>query len=630
MDKYDINLKIEQIKKMYDKKDFYTAAEIADYIDVKKIKNNSLINIIADSYEETGQYDKAIDVLLLAYERSPLGRQLAYRLTILSIKAEQLQEAEDYYNDFISMAPKDLGQYILKYEIARLKGESIDERIGILEEYVSIEMDEKWQYELAKLYHEAGYSVKCVEQCDEIILWFSDGKYVERAMELKMLYAPLTKQQSYQYEKAKEEHEEKIPPHAGINVQDETHDIEQAEADDIEQANSDDAEQAESDGIEQTEADGIERAESDGIEQAEANGIEQAETDDIEQDESDDIMQDEIKDIVQDEKEVAVTEDEEEEIEDLFQGVTFEEEIGGQIGLYIEEPEEVEEQVEGQMTISDFLDACADKGNHLKEEQPRDKEDVTLNDECKEIFCRYLSIEGIEEQLAACIHNLTVCYDRDGSSKNNNIIIMGDAKSGRTSLAVNLIKLVNRKRGRRGRKIAKVRGAALNNKGLEPVLPKLLGADLIIEQAASMNPTAVDELVTVMNGYTGDMLIVLEDNNSAIERLLNANSVLKGMFGNSINIQGPGVKEWVEVAKDYALQQEYTIDDMGILALYVKVGNLCSKCSEVKAEDIQKIIDNAINKNQKSKLGKIFSAFSGKKGKDELAVLKEADFIHDK
>jgi tetratricopeptide (TPR) repeat protein len=187
VEKYEYNTKTQQIKKMYSKKDFLTVSEIADNIDIRKVKDSSLINIIADAYEETKQFEKAKDVLLFAYERSPLGRQLAYRLTLICVNLGQLDEAVEFYDDFTKMAPKDMGQYLLQYEIAKAQGSSLDEQIEILEKYVSYELDEKWQYELAKLYHENGQSEQCIKQCDELILWFNEGKYVNQAMELKLL-----------------------------------------------------------------------------------------------------------------------------------------------------------------------------------------------------------------------------------------------------------------------------------------------------------------------------------------------------------------------------------------------------------------------------------------------------------
>ena len=187
MDRYEYNIKSDQIKKLYSRKDFVEAAKVADEIDWYRVKDNVMINRVADIYENTKQYDKAKEILLIAYERSPLGRQLAYKLTILALRTKNFDEAEEFYQDFVEMSPSDVSKYLLKYRIAKAKGERAEVLIKILEEYVNIEMDERWQYELAKLYHEAGQDDKCIAMCNELELWFNEGKYVEKARELKKL-----------------------------------------------------------------------------------------------------------------------------------------------------------------------------------------------------------------------------------------------------------------------------------------------------------------------------------------------------------------------------------------------------------------------------------------------------------
>ena len=186
---------------MVAKKDYKVAAKIADTIDWSKVKSNSMLITVADAYEANRQYDKAKQVLLCAYERTPMGRQLAYRLSILSIKLKDYIDAEDFYRDFVDMAPHDNAQYILKYKIEKGKGKDVNSLIPILEAFNREEMDEKWGYELAKLYHEVGDIESCVAQCDEISLWFNEGEYVDKAMELKKMYKPLTKGQQERYDR---------------------------------------------------------------------------------------------------------------------------------------------------------------------------------------------------------------------------------------------------------------------------------------------------------------------------------------------------------------------------------------------------------------------------------------------
>ena len=204
MDKYEYNVKSDKIKKLYSHKNFEEAAAIADEIDWYKVKDNTMINKVADIYENTKQYEKAKEILLIAYERSPLGRQLAYKLTILAIRTKNFVEADEFYQDFVDMSPSDVSQYLLKYRIAKAKGEDIDVLIQILEAYVDVEMDERWEYELAKLYHEAGRDDKCVEMCNELELWFNDGKYVNKAKELKKLITGVMEEYNKRYATSKE------------------------------------------------------------------------------------------------------------------------------------------------------------------------------------------------------------------------------------------------------------------------------------------------------------------------------------------------------------------------------------------------------------------------------------------
>ena len=199
VDRYEYNIKADEIKKLYNRKDFAGAAAIADEIDWIKIKDNTMLNRIADIYENTKQYEKAKEVLLIAYERSPLGRQLAYKLTILSLRTQNFEEADEFYQDFVEMSPTDNAQYLLKYRIARAKGEELSVLIQILETYLKEETDERWQYELAKLYHDNGQDDKCVRMCNEIELWFNEGKYVTKARKLRSLITGIMEEYNKRY-----------------------------------------------------------------------------------------------------------------------------------------------------------------------------------------------------------------------------------------------------------------------------------------------------------------------------------------------------------------------------------------------------------------------------------------------
>ena len=207
MDKYEYNLKLDQIKVLSAEEGYMSAAEIADSINWNKIKNVNTLVKIGEIYEKAERYQDARDILLMAYDRSPIGRMIIYRLAEVAIKMGDYDAATEYYDEFVEIAPHDDMKYVLRYAIKKGQGASFDELIAILEELKEEEYTEEWAYELAYLYHKAGKVDKCVEACDELILWFGDGPYVERALELKMLYQPLTKTQEEKYRQFKLEKE---------------------------------------------------------------------------------------------------------------------------------------------------------------------------------------------------------------------------------------------------------------------------------------------------------------------------------------------------------------------------------------------------------------------------------------
>ncbi len=1077
MDKYEYNVKSDQIKKLYAKKDYETAAEIADSIDWSRVKNNSMLALVADAYEGTKQYDKARNVLEIAYERSPLGRQLAYRLTILSIRMRDFVAADQYYQEFAEMAPRDVAQYILKYRIARAKGEAIETLISILEAYVDVEMDERWQYELAKLYHEAGEDEKCVEMCDKIILWFSEGKYVTKALELKMRHQPLTEEQQAKYDGKWDYYNERIKAEesaarekAGENESDGTADDEESASESSDEAQEDATSEADAensaDGEEGMAEDeesknepkpvkdilndttaldyltdysedekvinepdtsdideltamevemnlskvveeSIESAKMDAQDISEIFGAEENETEEAADDEAvepEETMDDEtaeseettdneteeseetsdeemeLGDILSGEKEIIddkLVEDEEpdeesedmpdeeyeqsetdenqadisdgsdkqadvaesddtdvtddkadtedkkneasdEESDDKIEIYEFNEKKDGnakgigdelmktaeididEINVKVNSPEnlydtaniqkalaqsmqiimkaesekatrnafaqseimdeptkridisggesgekaevqmeneekyssdeyaatdieeekeekktgpvyetvplppiydreedgqikifepdtEEEEQVDGQMSIEDVLlefekskeealkeaerkeklaieaakkaaeevalakeavrkaleeeaaaktalakasevqkvigDYTASKENpdgaemltqdleaalaqiqetvtmeamaeaaasadedvedteipeqeevqntvgaeeifeaspqedevpeaeEKEEDEPvspdetkiadetevaaseepessednvEDEQKGSLSDEDRKLFIEFLDIPGLEEQISATLDNLVNDFVEDGTSKTNNVIIMGDAKIGKTTLGLGIIKAANRGRKRPGRKVAKVKATALNKKGVGPAMSQILGTDLIIEQAGNLMPGTVVDLMAAMKSYTEEMIIVLEDDKAALERLVTAHPTLEDMFTNQIYIREFGIDDYVKIAREYAEQKQYVIDEMGTLALYAKIDDINGKNQGISRPEIYEIIDKAISHAEKFKISKLIGKL--KRTHYEMGVLKEEDF----
>ena len=199
MDKYEYRVKTEQMLEYMEKKQYKKAMEIADTIDWRRVKSVSMLNTVSEIYELNGEFQKSRDILFVAFDRSPGSRKIVYRLGTLALKIDDTDEASDCYEEFVKLAPKDPNQYILKYKILKAQGAPLEDQIAALEDFKKGEYVEKWAYELAKLYHEAGMTAECLEECDDLILWFSEGKYVYQAMELKMKYKPLTPMQQEKY-----------------------------------------------------------------------------------------------------------------------------------------------------------------------------------------------------------------------------------------------------------------------------------------------------------------------------------------------------------------------------------------------------------------------------------------------
>ncbi len=199
LDKYEYKLKLDEIETLAGQKNYAAAAQIADGINWRKVRNVNSLMLVGEIYQQNGRYEDSKELFLMAYDRAPIGKKIIYRLAEIAIEAKQFDEAQEYYDEFVEIAPHDTLKYILRYHLSRAKGEPITEQIAILSELKEQEYTEEWAFELAYLYHQAGMTDKCIEACDELILWFGDGPYVEKALELKMLYQPLSPEQEDKY-----------------------------------------------------------------------------------------------------------------------------------------------------------------------------------------------------------------------------------------------------------------------------------------------------------------------------------------------------------------------------------------------------------------------------------------------
>ena len=1068
MDKSEYNLKIEELKTAMHAHDFEKAVDVADSLDIKKIRDNNLLSLIADAYELTGDNEQAKKILLMAYENTNTGRQLAYRLCLISIKLKELDEANEFYQDFIEMAPRDSARFILKYKMAKAKKKPVEELIKILEDYVNIDMEEKWAYELAKLYDVAGEGEKCVNMCDEISLWFAEGKYVVKAMDLKKKYESLTSTQQDNYNKksenkSKEQEEKKastqelmdkimektsiksrideavkeanerkaesktieevtgteknidkikavgkeaadtesfdfpeinesvveeIKPYddiegATIDVNSMTHPQEVEEikipgiSDDLNELESDSSDKAEAekedvvaktdkekkrlklrpfsvkpkktenplkedkkveapvnakvpleeeedfklinpddvskveepviddlgedttetvdmefdedmdmvmksdeekedilnvddveDILHQLQARGILKAETvnsavsiienvretkkeskeekpdekdistldrwqednvevekplekeqtsvedntsdneekeqtsvedntsdneekeqtsveDNTSDNEENKASQVEIPDLEEipDEVEDLPEEPEKEEVettenQDASELEVIESQEEEpevdIEKIAESIPDIEEIQVAEEAQPEEipsEQEVAENVQkeasetaedlgktaiftipkadietgnntGEVVVDEELpnidapeidletgipeqDLCEDTKNaeestenenaesvdaeksesaeneEAVQEEPAQDNSINLdihstkdlsakvevisgtdweqpeyeekleeeeeqlevakeeaeegtpertsegellnrilnknNEEIPEpelvateeelsVFKNFFNVEGLEDNIQEVVKELIAGYTPNGKSTDGNVVILGEEKTGKTSLAVEIIKLVNKKRGRRNRRLAKIDATALNKRGFRNSLNKLLGSDLIVENAEKLGAMILSEVVDVSGMFTDDMLIILEGETEPMEKMLKDSPRLSKVFNHVIRIKQYDIKEWVEYGKRYAKDKGYVMEELASLAFYKAIDDYFGEHKGIGRADVEKLVDTAIANSHK--LGrKLSGLFSSNKNDDGLYILIESDFI---
>ena len=1053
MDKSEYNLKIEELKTAMHAHDFEKAVDVADSLDIKKIRDNNLLSLIADAYELTGDNEQAKKILLMAYENTNTGRQLAYRLCLISIKLKELDEANEFYQDFIEMAPRDSARFILKYKMAKAKKKPVEELIKILEDYVNIDMEEKWAYELAKLYDIAGEGEKCVNMCDEISLWFAEGKYVVKAMDLKKKYESLTSTQQDNYNKksenkSKEQEEKKastqelmdkimektsiksrideavkeanerkaesktieevtgteknidkikavgkeaadtesfdfpeinesvveeIKPYdeiegATIDVNSMTHPQEVEEikipgiSDDVSKPESDSSDKAEAekedvvaktdkekkrlklrpfsvkpkktenplkedkkveapvntnvpleededfklinpddvskveepviddlgedttepvdmefdedmdmvmksdeekedilnvddveDILHQLQARGILKAETvnsavsiienvretkkeskeekpdekevstldrwqednvevekplekeqtsvedntsdnekkeqtsveDNTSDNEENKASQVEIPDLEEipDEVEDLPEEPEKEEVettenQDASELEVIESQEEEpevdIEKIAESIPDIEEIQVAEEAQPEEipsEQEVAENVQkeasetaedlgktaiftipkadietgnntGEVVVDEELpnidapeidletgipeqDLCEDTKNaeestenenaesvdaeksesteneeavqeelaqdnsinldihstkdlsakvevisgtdweqHEYEEKLEEEEEqlevakeeaeegtpertsegellnrilnknneeipepeLVATEEELSVFKNFFNVEGLEDNIQEVVKELIAGYTPNGKSTDGNVVILGEEKTGKTSLAVEIIKLVNKKRGRRNRRLAKIDATALNKRGFRNSLNKLLGSDLIVENAEKLGAMILSEVVDVSGMFTDDMLIILEGETEPMEKMLKDSPRLSKVFNHVIRIKQYDIKEWVEYGKRYAKDKGYVMEELASLAFYKAIDDYFGEHKGIGRADVEKLVDTAIANSHK--LGrKLSGLFSSNKNDDGLYILIESDFI---
>ena len=902
MDKYEYRAKTEQMLAYAEQKSYQKAMSIADTIDWRKVKNTAMLSTVSEIYENAGELGKARDTLFIAYDKAPSSRKVVYRLGIISLKLGHFDEAADCYEEFVKLAPKDPNQYILRYKILKAQKAPVKEQIEALEDFKHSEYVEKWAYELARLYAEAGMTSECLDECDDLILWFSEGTYVYQAMELKMKYKPLTPLQQEKYdhrndgigrkdsskrkpsfrkskerpepnpriadkvrkdvhvtdsidlpdlpepmarthasepeaesqpktrirstsdisttisgaslsdalkagvavasgavapesasddsqmtgkmkieeilanweatqrenakileksqeeaekekalrEKKKEEEEvlgatkpilsddirklmeqlengeepEITDEDAEDFVDDEEDEATESPEDSSKEASDTDEEEPEENDFEEI-VDSEEDDESDAVYDEE---VEYEDEDDSEYDDDDEEYEDEDESEYDDEEEYEDEDDSEydddEEYEDEDDSeYDDDEEYEDEDDSEYDDEEEYEDEDEDDYQIDDELDedhkedfdfekeSALDIDDHDSDEDDSDfadldsfedeeeldssddyldlefdekpapepeketskseptpdidevleieepsEDEITermgkfdtgfvvqgrydlsatseiglklgLTEEQKQLFSYFVPIRGVSEQLVEILDNDKRCRNRYGTSRTGNILILGRKGSGKTVLAVDIVKAIQKQRRLKQGKVAIVTGDSLNKKDIGSIIDKLNGGALIIEKASKMNDRTIRELNDMMDEQTGELLFLLEDQKKPMERMFASHREFKRKFTSRLELPVFINDELVTFGQTYAKENGYRIDEMGILALYSRIDMIQREDHAVTVAEVKEIMDEAISHSQKANVKHLVKRVFGRStDNSDHIILKEDDF----
>ena len=916
MDKYEYRAKTEQMLAYAEQKSYQKAMSIADTIDWRKVKNTAMLSTVSEIYENAGELGKARDTLFIAYDKAPSSRKVVYRLGIISLKLGHFDEAADCYEEFVKLAPKDPNQYILRYKILKAQKAPVKEQIEALEDFKHSEYVEKWAYELARLYAEAGMTSECLDECDDLILWFSEGTYVYQAMELKMKYKPLTPLQQEKYdhrndgigrkdsskrkpsfrkskerpapnpriadkvrkdvhvtdsidlpdlpepmarthasepeaesqpktrirstsdisttisgaslsdalkagvavasgavapesasddsqmtgkmkieeilanweatqrenakileksqeeaekekalrEKKKEEEEEVLGATKPILsddirklmeqlengeepeitdedaedfVDDEEDEATESPEDSSKEASDTDEEDPEENDFEEI-VDSEEDDESDAVydEEAEYEDEDDSEYDDDEEYEDEDDSEYDDDDEYEDEDDSEYDDDEEYEDEDDSEYDDDEEyededdseydddeEYEDEDDSEYDDEEEYEDEDEDDYQIDDELDedhkedfdfekeSALDIDDHDSDEDDGDfadldsfedeeeldssddyldlefdekpapepeketsksaqtpdidevleieepsEDEITermgkfdtgfvvqgrydlsatseiglklgLTEEQKQLFSYFVPIRGVSEQLVEILDNDKRCRNRYGTSRTGNILILGRKGSGKTVLAVDIVKAIQKQRRLKQGKVAIVTGDSLNKKDIGSIIDKLNGGALIIEKASKMNDRTIRELNDMMDEQTGELLFLLEDQKKPLERMFASHREFKRKFTSRLELPVFINDELVTFGQTYAKENGYRIDEMGILALYSRIDMMQREDHAVTVAEVKEIMDEAISHSQKANVKHLVKRVFGRStDNSDHIILKEEDF----
>ena len=480
MDKYEFNIKVEQIKKLVNKGDFETAMKIADTIDWRRVRSTSLLTMISQIYEKNAEYQDAKDILLLAYERAPLGKGLLYKLTDLALRENNIREAEAYYREFCELSGDDPRQYLLRFLILEAKDAPLEQQINSLERYCQEELDEKWLYHLAELYHQANQADDCVRICDKIMLMFGLGKYVDKAMELKLQYAPLTKYQMDLVEN-REKYEEKLRA-VEEEYKNGTYRKPEPEGEYLDT----DEPEAELDDEPENEPEG----QPEQAEPEEKAGKPKAETKPADE---------KVEKAALDEDVVASLHEAQAE-EALAKEVS-------KIKPYDEEEGASEGETRVFRNLRDLEPAEAEEKS---EEAP-----IHEFEEEEETIVEDWDFEPEEEE--------------EEIKESNHLMIEAEDPAAGLAMALDSLKKIHRELGTK-HPVAKISGANLSHRGIASVAERLAGKDLVVEHAADLDDLTVEELEELMTQDETGMVVVLIDTQARLEQMHRAYPALAVRF----------------------------------------------------------------------------------------------------
>ena len=780
LDKEEFRIKLEEINRLVEKKNYKDAMEVVDSIDWRRVKNVRTLCVVGEIYAANKRYEDSKEIFLLAYHRAPIGKNILYRLIEVSLRMKDIQEAEEFYEEFLEIAPNDSTRYILNYKISKEKQVPLDQQIRILEEYKEKEFTERWSYELAKLYYQNGDTEKCLDLCNEMVLWFSEGKYVMKALDLKNRMGMLTGAEKEKYDKQFIPNLTTVEEAAELNTDKDSQEISESEK------AEDEGPVIESVRIDERDVNGAESLQekiSKGIRDI-FSGKKKEESEELTEEESEtpaeEVQEEMIKDISSEEEPTNVPElepedavihapknpgqsvfsDIEERIEEFTEeeiehdpeedaqevseekqnekdaapekatefkmpeleipesmknfdvDASLETEIpqapniclpgmdkedsdkefdfnledtilaaASEQGIEIpketiqpkkpvkalepeEDPDDFMTEEDLQSAEDEFLNGPAGRNadeddlaetveipvkevKHSKKEKsaklltqeeeleqfidsiqpetnaediiPRDKK---MTEDEEKLFTYFAKVPGLREQIVEALYDVQINAS-DKTSKTGNVIVMGGRETGKTRLISGLIPAICKELNLEASKVAYVFADQINGKNIAEIVKKMSGGFLVIENANQLTKETVEQLNKAMEFRTDGLIVIIEDEKIGMRKLIARFPKFTSKFTSMINIPVFTNDELVNFAKVYTRENGYTIDQMGMLALYNLISTSQKEDQPMNIGAVKDMIDNAIMKSK----GGIRKLISKKKvNQDGYKVLYEKDF----